>query len=62
MGMSEHVDTESYAWRLDKVQSLCEFCQFYLYDILGPKCFDTPKSSATIRVTYPKVVKRLPYL
>ena len=28
----------------DLVQNLCEFCQFFLYDFLGTKCPDTPKS------------------
>ena len=28
-------------WRLDIVQNFHEFCQFFYYDFLGPKCFDT---------------------
>ena len=28
-------------WRLDIVQSLCEFCQFFLFILLDPKCANT---------------------
>ena len=45
MGASEHFGTENYTWRLDTVQNLCEFCQYFLYGFLSPKCFDTSKSS-----------------
>ena len=34
MGISENVDTESYVWKLDIVQDLCEFYYFFLYDFL----------------------------
>ena len=31
MGIIEHFGPENYAWRLDIVQNLREFCQFFLY-------------------------------
>ena len=33
MGISKHFGRKNYAWRLDIVQNLCEFCQFceFLY-------------------------------
>ena len=49
MGTSRHFGTENYALRLDIVQNLCEFCQFFLCHFLGPKCFDTSKSYTTRR-------------
>ena len=43
MGITKHFNTEDYAWNIDVVQNLCESRQFFLYNILGPKCFDTLK-------------------
>ena len=52
MGISEAFGTEYYAWRLDKAQNLYQFYKFFLYDSLGPKCFDTPKLNTAIAGKY----------
>ena len=42
LGILEQFGTECYTWRLDVVQNLCEFCQFFLSDFLVTKCAITP--------------------
>ena len=44
----EQFGIENYTWRLDIVQNPYEFRQFFLYDFLGPKFFNTPQLYATI--------------
>ena len=55
MGILEQFSTESYTWRLDIVQNLCDFWQFFLSDFLGAKCPNTP----TLYVTTYKIVYTL---
>ena len=36
LGISRHFNTKNYMSRLAIVQNLCEYCQFFLCDFLGP--------------------------
>ena len=46
-----HFGTENYAFKAGIVQDLCKYCQFFLYDILGPNCPNTTNSRTT-RATF----------
>ena len=37
-----HFDTKIYTWRLDLVQNLCEFGQFFRYTFLGKNVLISP--------------------
>ena len=45
-GRLAHFGT-NYAWKLDIVQNLCEFNQFFLCDILGSKFANNPRLYTT---------------
>ena len=49
MGILEQFGTENYTWRIEIVESLCEFCQFFLSDFVGAKC---PNASSPHIVHY----------
>ena len=48
LGVLKHFGTENQIGRLDIVQNLDELCQFFLYDILDPECFNISKSYTTV--------------
>ena len=54
MGIFKHFGTENYALKFGIVQNLCEFCQFFSYDFLDPKYFNTPQLYTTtiIKIAY----------
>ena len=43
MEISEYFGTKNYECRLDAVQTVCEYCLFFLYECLGQSCPDNPK-------------------
>ena len=47
METSEHFGIQSYILRLGIIQNLCEFCKFLLYEFLGTKFLNIPKSHTT---------------
>ena len=53
MPISRHSDTKNNALRLDVIRNLCDFCQFFLFEFLGPKCsnFLCPKCTNCIILT-----------
>ena len=50
-GIMTHFGTENYAFKAGIVQDLCKYCQFFLYDILGPNCPNTTNARTT-RATF----------
>ena len=40
--LSSNILTQNFTWRLNIVQNLCEFCQFFFYYFMDTKCFETP--------------------
>ena len=43
-----HFGLENYILKLSIVQNLCEYCQFFVCDYLGPNCADTLKPRTTV--------------